>query len=321
MTLDEVLRQPEQAQRSIIRDSVGQWFLHGDFALIEGFAEEARTRKLRTSSGLWIIGLLYGGIDQVADYKSVRSDPEWDRLESVGRRWLRAYPKSPTAKIAYAAILQNRAWFYRGGGYASAVSDAQFAAFHRQIDKAREYQLSTREVAKVDPDWYLELLATCRLERHSDRAKFERTFREAVRVFPDFYPLYFEAMTYYLPKWRGSIGELEHFARGVMQGRDRRTGHMLYARIYWYASESQFKDAIFVTSAAHWDAMREGFETIVHDFPDAWNIKNHARFACLVGDQGTTRDAFDRIQEPVKEAWESTEQYRQCEHFAGRSST
>ena len=58
MTLDEVLRQPEQAQRSIIRDSVGQWFLHGDFALIEGFAEEARTRKLRTSSGLWIIGLL-----------------------------------------------------------------------------------------------------------------------------------------------------------------------------------------------------------------------------------------------------------------------
>ena len=100
-----------------------------------------------------------------------------------------------------------------------------------------------------------------------------------MKAFPDYYPNYFEAVTYYLPKWHGDAYEVERFARHVMKSRDKRTGQMLYARIYWYASQNQFKNAIFLVSVAHWNDMRDGSKAIVADYPDQWNINNYAKFA------------------------------------------
>ena len=251
----------------------------------------------------------------------MKDDASWDQLEGTAKRWIAAYPASVTAKIAYAAILENRAWLYRGGGYANTVSEEQFDAFHRQIEKAKKYDEATRDVAGVDPNWYLNYLATLRLRKGGKEDEFERTFDEATKAFPDYYPNYFEAVTYYLPKWHGDAYEVERFARRVMKSRDKRTGQMLYARIYWYASQNQFKNAIFLVSVAHWNDMRDGFKAIVADYPDQWNINNYAKFACLVGDEQTTREAFGLMKgDPIESAWASTEQYRSCEQLAGRNS-
>lgn len=321
MTLQEVFAEPEQQQRKVLGDTVGRWFLAEEFTRIEDLADKARERKLRTSSGLWVIGLVYGGIDDVANYGVVKDDAGWDRLEAIAQRWLRARPASVTARIAYAGILENRAWFYRGGGYARTVSDEQFADFYRQIAKAKQYQLSIREVGNVDPNWHMQYLAILRLERDGKRAEFEQAFQQAIEAFPDYYPTYFEAVTYYLPKWKGDAYEVERFARRVMKSRDARSGKMLYARIYWYTSQNQFKSAIFLTSVAHWDDMRAGFEAILAEYPDQWNINHYAKFACLVGDQETTQEAFGMLKgEPIKAAWDSDDEFRRCERFAGRDS-
>ena len=151
MTLDEVLALPEQQQREALEDTVGRWFLAEDFAHIESFAETARAKGLRTSSGLWVSGFVSGGIDSVANFHEVKDDAGWDRLEAIAQRWIAACPRSATAKIAYASILQNRAWLYRGGGYANTVSAKQLAAFYRQVEKAKQYQLATRDLAGTDP--------------------------------------------------------------------------------------------------------------------------------------------------------------------------
>ncbi len=321
MTLQNVFTQPELEQRAIISDTVGRWFQAENFAEIEHFADEVRTKNLRTSSGLWVIGLVYGGIDSIANYREVKDDAGWDRLEGRAQRWIAAYPASVTAKIAYAWILENRAWFYRGGGYANTVSEKQFDAFHQQIEEAKKYDEATRDIAAIDPNWYLRYLATLRLQKGGKEEEFERTFEEATKAFPDYYPNYFEAVTYYLPKWHGDAYEVERFARRVMKSRDKRTGQMLYARIYWYASQSQFKNAIFLASVARWNDMRDGFKAIVADYPDQWNINNYAKFACLVGDERTTREAFGLMKgDPIESAWPSTAQYRSCEQLAGRSS-
>ncbi len=322
MTLEKLLQQPEQKQRNAIIDTVGRWFLAENFAEIEWLADKARREHLRTSSGLWVQGLVFSGIDSVANSKKVESDAGWDELEAIAGRWVKAYPASASAKIAYANVLQNRAWLYRGGGYAHTVSDKQFAAFYKQIGKAKRYRLANRAVITTDPSGYLGLLATARVEKNSRQEEFERILSEAIHAFPDYYPIYFEAVTYYLPKWRGNAYEVERFARQVMNSRDERTGRMLYARIYWYASQNQFKDTIFLVSVARWSDMREGLEAVVADYPDQWNINHYAKFACLVLDQETTRKAFDMLKgDPIMKAWDSTEQYEECRHFAGRIST
>ena len=321
MTLQEVFAQPELEQRAALSDTVGRWFQAEDFAEIEHFADEVRAKNLRTASGLWVIGLAYSGIDGIASYRKVKDDAGWDQVEDRARRWMAAYPASATAKIAYARILQDRAWFYRGGGYANTVSEKQFDAFYQQIAKAKKYDEATRDIAGIDPNWYLTHLAILRLQKGGTEEEFERTFDEAIKAFPDYYPNYFEAVTYYLPKWHGDASEVERFARRVMKSRDKRTGQMLYARIYWYASQSQFKNAIFLGSVARWSDMRDGFKAIVADYPDQWNINNYAKFACLVDDKQTAREAFGLMKgDPIKSAWTSTEQYRNCEQLAGRNS-
>jgi len=322
MTLQSVFTQPELEQRAIISDTVGRWFQAEDFAKIEHFTDEVRAKNLRTASGLWVIGLVYSGIDAIANFQRVNDDAGWDQLEGIAERWIAAYPASVTAKIAYAGILQDRAWFYRGGGgYASTVSEKQFDAFYGQIAKAKKYQEATRDIAGIDPNWYLKYLAILRLQKGSKAQEFERTFDEATQAFPDYYPNYFEAVTYYLPKWHGDAYEVERFARRVMKSRDKRTGQMLYARIYWYTSQNQFKNAIFLVSVAHWNDMRDGFKAIVADYPDQWNINNYAKFACLVGDERTTKEVFGLMKgDPIESAWPSTAQYRSCEELAGRNS-
>lgn len=322
MTLQNVFTQPELEQRAIISDTVGRWFQAENFAEIEHLADEVRAKNLRTASGLWVIGLVYSGIDSIANHREVKDDAGWDQLEGRAKRWIAAYPASVTAKIAYAGILQDRAWFYRGGGgYANTVSEEQFDAFYRQIAKSKKYFEATRDIAGIDPNWYLKYLAILRVQKGGKEEAFERTFDEATKAFPDYYPNYFEAVTYYLPKWHGDAYEVERFARRVMKSRDKRTGQMLYARIYWYASQSQFKNAIFLVSVARWNDMRDGFKAIVADYPDQWNINNYAKFACLVGDERTTREAFGLMKgDPIESAWPSTAQYRSCEQLAGRSS-
>ncbi|HEU4663521.1 MAG TPA: hypothetical protein VFS55_05790, partial [Dokdonella sp.] len=196
--VDALLARSELEQRDAVSDGVGRWFMSEDFASIESVADAARDRRLRTSSGLWVIGLVSNGIDGVANARRAKDDAAWDALEAIARRWIERYPKSPTAKIALAHILQNRAWFYRGGGYASTVPAASFEAFYKQIAKAKRYLVEIRPQAAVDPNWYMDMLAIQRVERGGQPDEFERMCARAIAAFPDYYPIYFEAVTYYL---------------------------------------------------------------------------------------------------------------------------
>ncbi|HEY6940650.1 hypothetical protein [Dokdonella sp.] len=320
--MDALLAGPELQQRAAISDSVGRWFSSGDFASIESVADAARERRLRTSSGLWVIGLVFNGIDDVANSRKAKDDAAWDALEATAQRWIDRYPKSPTGKIALASILHNRAWFYRGGGYASTVSPAKFEAFYKQIAKAKRYLVQIRSEAAVDPNWYMEMLAIQRVERGGQPDEFERMFARAIAAFPDYYPIYFEAVTYYLPRWHGDLFEIERYARTVMRGRDERAGKMLYARIYWYVAQSDLKTDLFRRSAVSWPDMRDGFEEILAEFPDAWNYNSYARFACLQRDRATLRALFGRPRgfDVVEAAWDGPDQLARCREQASNDA-
>ena len=316
--VDALLARPELEQREAISGSVTRWFSAGDFASIESLANAARERRLRTRSGLWVNGLVLGGIQDAANPRVAKDDAAWDALEAAARQWIERYPHSVTAKIALADITYERAWLYRGGGYASTVSEPRFEAFYKQIAKAKRYALEIRAEAEGDPNWHLRMLAILRVERGGQPEEFERMFQRAIKAFPDYYPIYFEAVTYYLPKWHGDLFEIERFVRGVMQGRDERTGKMLYARIYWYVSQHDFKADLFRRSAVNWADMRDGFEAIVAEFPDAWNYNNYARFACLQHDRTTMHRVFGRADfTVVAAAWDKPDQFARCREQAG----
>ena len=93
----------------------------------------------------------------------------------------------------------------------------------------------------------------------------------------------------------------------------------MYARIYWFASQTQFQNAIFTDSLVTWSRMKDGFEDIIKRYPDAWNLNNYAKFACLAQDKPKTREILERADFTiVPEAWNSPSLHAECFQWALR---
>lgn len=299
----------ELEQRHSISMATKKSFLAEDFAQLEKVSALYRTTKNRTSSGLWLLTLFYGGINAaIAEVeKQAHNDADVDApyrlLEAKTKRWAEQFPDLPTAHVTHSMVLIRHGWAYRGEGYASTVKPESWEPFFRYVAMAREHLEKYKAVAAIDPRWYEIMLLVAKAENW-ERDEFDRLLDEALGQEPLFYQTYFSALEYLLPKWHGSLAEIEAFAQDAVKRTLNQEGRGMYARIYWYASQTQFENDIFKDSFAVWPSMKAGFDDVVSDYPDAWNYNNYAKFACLAGDLPKTRELLKRIKSSiVPTAW------------------
>ena len=306
----------ELAQRKEISAEAMNAFLAEDFAKLEQLSTVFRQDKSRTSSGLWKLTLFYAGIAASEKSSKERNEAFWSKLEAKAQAWIAAYPQSPSARIAYSMFLIGHGWHFRGGNYASAVPPEAWEPFYRYIGLARDNLERNKATASVDPRWYETMMTVARAQNW-DRKRFDALLNEALDKEPYFYQTYFLALEYLLPKWHGGIKDIEQFANQAVARTVRTEGQGMYARIYWFASQTQFENELFDRSLIDWSKMKAGFEDVVARYPDAWNINNYARFACLAKDKTTTRELFVRIKEnPVREAWSPIVLFSHCQQWA-----
>jgi hypothetical protein len=177
-----------------------------------------------------------------------------------------------------------------------------------------------KTVASVDPEWY-ELMLLIGRNEEWDKTQFMALLDEGLKREPGFYQTYFAALEYLLPKWAGSVAEVEDFAVSSAKRSAATEGSGMYARIYWYASQTQFGRDLFIKSRARWPSMRKGFDDIVARYPDAWNLNNYAQFACSANDGAKTKQLLSKIGEQgvIPQAWGRFEFFTQCQQLAARS--
>ena len=144
------------------------------------------------------------------------------------------------------------------------------------------------------------------------RNKFDELTSEAVAKYPNFYQLYFAALDYLVPKWHGNRKEVENFANFAVERTQSLEDMGMYARVYWYASQTQYGNGLFIESSVVWKKMKTGIDDVLARYPDQWNINNFARFACLAGDMDKAKELISRIQgDPIPKAWAGD-----IQHFA-----
>ena len=73
-------------------------------------ANEVRAKNLRTASGLWVIGLIYSGIDDLANYRKVKDEAGWDQLEGAAKRWIAARYHSRLKDFSHLVLPATRPW-------------------------------------------------------------------------------------------------------------------------------------------------------------------------------------------------------------------
>ena len=308
----------ELDDRQKIINVVQDAFAHDRFSDITDLADRYRVGKSRTGSGTWKLTMVYVGIDQAIRSETQGRDraPAFQAVMEKMQRWTKLQPNSPAAHLGYAHAHQSYAWAIRGGGYASKVRPEAWVPFHAEVEETRLYLEKTKAIAAVDPHWYEMMLNVARLQSW-DAKRFGTTFDAAVKREPLFYQHYFVAVDYFLPKWQGNVKDVELFAQFAAKKTAATDGTGMYARIYWYASQSDFGDAIFQDSLANWPKMKAGFDDVLARYPDDWNYNTYGKFACLAKDKKSTREFFIKIgDQPMYEAWTSPAMIDACRAWA-----
>lgn len=304
---------PELDMREALTEQAKAWFAARDFAALDRSYDGYTQRSERTPSGLWKSGFVSVGAEQALG--PAQNDEQFERADALLQQWLSARPDSTLAHLLRARLMVQRAWAYRGDGYAASVEEANWRPFFDGLRRTKEYLEAHKPVASASPEYYS---LTITVLKGLQKSPFP-TFDEGLERFPGYYPIYFSMLDYLLPKWHGSTEQIEHFASEAVARTQQAEGRGMYARIYWYAAQSQFHDNLFLQSKANWERMRAGFDDVIARYPDQWNLQNYASFACDANDEETLKKLFERIREPsLDEAWRSHERYLACGRRVGK---
>lgn len=291
----------ELEDRHRLEQQATSLFAQEKFKELSLLAHEYRVKESRTSSGLWFLTLYYAGLSGAIN--AADDDRRWDAVGKKIQKWISLHPDSPAAHNTYADYLVGRAWRHRGTGWARDVRKEDWAPFYRNLAEAREHLERHKPTTAIDPRWY-ELMLTIARDEGWERDRFDALVHEAIGRHPRFYQIYFAALDYLVPRWHGNRQEIEKFAGMATEHTQQVEGTGMYARIYWYASQTEYGNELFRKSSVEWDRMKRGIDDVLARYPDQWNIQNFARFACLAGDKEKTKELMARVQgEPIRRAW------------------
>lgn len=303
---------PELVVRWAIDQQASELYAARDFEQLDKIYDDYASQSARTASGVWKASVMFIGLRNLVDKKQ-----QYDQNEALLKQWLRDRPGSALAHQLRAQLMLNRAWAIRGGGYAFSVKSENWALFHKKVREARQYLEKNKKVASRNPHYYALMLSIIKAEQgESDPWP---TLEEGISKYPGYYEMYFAMLEYLLPTWHGDASQIEKFANMATERTGAIEGRSMYARIYWYASQTQYGDALFLGSFAQWSKMKTSFEDVVERYPDQWNLQNFANFACLAEDYKTLSALLLRVKEPVIwQAWKSRKHHEQCSRLAGR---
>ena len=305
----------ELSEREAVKTDVIASITNEDFPKLENLSNTYLNSKTRTSSGLWKLTLFYAAIASYLDTQH-KDDEFWLPKERLTRSWVEHYPKSATAHLAYARMLLNRGWSYRGGGYANTVEKQNWKPFQEYTEKARIYLEKYKAVCSKDPYWY-ELMAIIAYRQDWSQNEFSKLIKEGIENHPSYYQIYFAAIDYYSPKWGGDASLIEAFATDSLKKTQSSEGFEMYARIYWYASQTQYGTRLFTDSLVDWPKMKRGIDDTLSKYPDNWNINNFAKFSCMSGDKVKTAELIKRLDTPpIQYVWGSMNYFLSCKTWA-----
>jgi hypothetical protein len=151
-----------------------------------------------------------------------------------------------------------------------------------------------------------------------DKPRFMALIRAAQAREP-LYELIYEraAVTYFQPKWNGSLEELDQFARYAAESTERWEGSGLYARIYWYVQAYSPGVPLEASTKIDWALMKTAMEDVARRYPDPWNVNNFAMFSCTEGDWRETKYFMEKISGPLlSPPWRDAAHFANCRALA-----
>lgn len=239
-------------------------------------------------------------------------DTNWTARLAALNDWINARPDSITARVAMANELVSYAWKARGSDYADKVSDASWKLFFHRLNEADDVLNDAKALKEQCPCWW-ETMLEADLGAQVGRGDYNRTFKAAIKAWPDYVSFYTDRAYYLLPRWYGADGEWE---RDLKESADKvggENGDMLYAQVVWGIQQYSISTNLMREYQLSWDRVNAGLGVIEKHFPNSLAVKNEgARLAVLAGDEQAAKKFFGQTHGEIDLAcWDSKDDFIQ----------
>lgn len=270
----------------------------------------------KTADGISPLSPFFSGIAQsfnVLCINAKHSDEEWLAHQASLSAWRDAFPKSVGAKLALALFATEYAWYARGSGYSSTVSDASLALFKQRMASAKQQFDEMAGPGKNNPAWY-EGMLTVGLAQGWAPARFNALYAKASKLDPYYLDIHYANTAYHAAKWYGSDQEERAAINRAVQLTKAQLGQAMYTRLYWTIGRSP---AMFKAGGADWTRMKTGFEDFLRLAPSAFTRNNYAKYACMAGDKPTLRQQLALLGSDLDpKKWDDDYHYAYCTAYA-----
>lgn len=271
------------------------------FAQLEAEAKTARESKARMRNGAWKLNHFYTCLACRED------EPEsmWQLHDRIHQDWIAAFPKSITARIAYADFQAEYAWHARGAGFSPSVSKEGWKLFGERLAQSRKtLEDAARELTITCPMWF-QIRLRVALGQNASREQYESIYQAAKKSEPQFTPFDFSHAKYLLPRWNGKPGEWEAAAEKDAEWPGG-LGLEGYASVV--SQMRGYYGNIFKETKVSWPKTKQGFEQMLAKYPDSLEVLSvYTSLACEAGDQATAKRLFEKLGNRVyPSAWDET---------------
>ncbi|HET9862294.1 MAG TPA: rhomboid family intramembrane serine protease [Steroidobacteraceae bacterium] len=262
-----------------------RYFVTGDYQALEDLISDGGKRLADLRDGSSTLSGVFNGLDAYYDY----GDSSFEVLMGRTSDWRRSLKEAIGAELAEVQLLRAWAWSARGHGYANSVSRQNWEIYGMRLEMAAAGLEEIRARATRSPLWY-QLALQLGGDRQMSSQEMDELFEEAVKRFPDYLGIYTARMRMMMPRWGGTVGELDSFIQGAA---DSRRGTLdadeRYAQLYAaYSGMEEDELNIFAAGNADWSRVQEGFVRLRQRYPRSDFILNlYAKMACVAGDAGT----------------------------------
>ena len=195
--------------------------------------------------------------------------------------WLKEFPASPFANLAYSYHWVGRAWDARGGSFAYEVKESQWNGFRDGLKKASEHLEAAGELRNNEPAWTIAamdvLLGTEGGGLESEG--YDAVLNPMFENFPESVECLGKLIYASKPRWGGEAGEWEPFLRKKLEEADgnvrARTYALAVASIETYAIDGVTNwPETYGEEKPDRELLRKGVDLLVAKYPDSQYIAN-----------------------------------------------
>ena len=188
--------------------TVAEMLKAGKLEAIDCVADRAREGKERFPGGTWKLRELYKGVSAPVQHPVHATQEDWDILLKRLGEWVKARPRSITARVALASAYVGYAADIRGNGPANTVSEDGWKIFKERTTKAERILQGAATLPTKCPEQYLVMQKVAQNLSWSDAEKRD-LFKRATNFEPGYFYYAQELAVNLSPKSGGKPGALE----------------------------------------------------------------------------------------------------------------